>query len=68
MRIKMRATGRQLVGYDKESGRVVRRKVYVDTKGRQYVRLGMYAATQPDAHVTREWFCDNILREGMIER
>ena len=68
MRVKMMATGRQLVGYDKESGRVVRRKVYVDSKGRQHVRLGMYAATQPDALVTREWFCDNILNEGMIER
>lgn len=68
MMVRMRPTGRHLVGYDKESGRVVRRKIYVDSKGRQYVRLGMYAMTQPDAHVTREWFCDHVLMEGMIER
>ena len=68
MRVRMRATGRELVGYDKDSGRVVRRKVYVDKSGRRYVRLGMYAATQPDAHVEMNWFCDHILRDGVIQR
>lgn len=68
MIFKMHSTGKNLVGYDKDSGHIVRRRVYEDSRGRQYVRLGMYALTEPDAHVTREWFCENILREGMIER
>lgn len=67
MRVKMRATGRQLVGYDKSSGRIVRRKVYEDRNGNEYVRLGRYAASEPNAHVTKQWFCDNILGEGMVE-
>lgn len=68
MIVRMRATGTQLVGYDKESGRIVRRRIYVDSNGRQYVRMGMYAMNQPDAHVTRDWFCEHILREGTLER
>lgn len=68
MRVMMRATGRKLIGYDQEAGRVVRRSLYEDSDGRQYVRLGRYAPSQPDAHVTREWFCEHIMREGMIER
>lgn len=68
MRIVMRATGRKLIGYDQESGRVVRRSLYEDSDGNQYVRLGRYCASDPNAHVTRKWFCENILKEGMIER
>ena len=68
MIVRMHATGRQLVGYDQEVRRIVRRSLYEDADGRQYVRLGRYAPSQPDAHVTREWFCDHVLRDGMIER
>jgi len=68
MRVTMRATGRKLIGYDQEAGRVVRRSLYEDSEGRQYVRLGRYCASDPNAHVTRNWFCENILKEGMIER
>ena len=68
MIVRMRGTGRQVVGYDRESGRIVRRKVYEDGAGNEYVRLGMYALNEPDAHVTREWFCEHILGEGMVER
>lgn len=68
MYVRMRGTGSRLVGYDKDSGRIVRRKVYVDNKGRRYVRLGAYAATEPDAHVRVEWFCDHILRDGAVQR
>lgn len=64
----MHATGRQLVGYDMEDGHIVRRKLYEDANGNQYVRLGRYAANDPDAHVRRDWFCDHVLREGMVER
>lgn len=68
MTVKMRPTGRTLVGYDKDNGRVVRRKVYSDINGRRYVRLGTYALYQPDACVTADWFCDHVLKDGAIER
>ena len=68
MIVRMHATGRQLVGYDQEAGRIVRRSLYEDADGRQYVRLGRYCASDPNAHVTREWFCDHVLGDGMIER
>lgn len=68
MIVNMHATGRRLIGYDRESGRIVRRKVYEDENGNQYVKLGRYAANDPDAHVRRDWFCDHVLGEGMVER
>ena len=67
MRVMMRATGRKLMGYDHEDGKVVRRSLYEDSDGNQYVRLGRYAS-DPNAHVTRQWFCEHVLGEGMIER
>jgi len=68
MIVRMRDTGRHVVGYDRESGRIVRRKVYEDGAGTEYVRMGRYAMTEPDAHVRKEWFCDHVLMEGMVER
>ena len=68
MIVRMRATGTQLVGYDKSSGRIVRRKLYADASGNEYVRLGRFNDYEPDAHVTREWFCDHILMDGAVER
>lgn len=65
---KLRATGRKLVGYDQEAGMIVRKSLYEDEDGEQYVRLGRYATSTPDTHVTREWFCEHVLGEGMIER
>lgn len=67
MIVKMHDTGRQLVGYDHESGSIVRRKVYADREGNEYVRLGRFAPT-PDAHVSKQWFCDHIIGDGMVER
>lgn len=69
MIVRMRATGQQLVGYDKSSGRIVRRKLYEDADGNEYVRLGrLFNCLDPDAHVTREWFCDHVLRDGAVAR
>lgn len=64
----MTATGRMLVGYDKSSGQVVRRKVFEGTDGTDYVILGRYSIYSPKACVSKEWFCDHILRDGGIER
>jgi hypothetical protein len=68
MIVKMRPTGRTIVGYDHDSGRVVRRKVYEDSEGTEYVRLGTYSATDPNAHVERKWFCKSVLNEQYITR
>ena len=65
---KLKVTGRKLVGYDQEAGTIVRRSLYEDEDGEQYVRLGRYCASDPNAHVTREWFCEHVLKNGMIER
>ena len=68
MIVRMHSTGRNLIGYDHESGRIVRRTIYEDGDGNQYVRLGRFAANDPDAHVSKQWFCDHIMTDGMIER
>ena len=68
MIVRMKDTGRQMVGYDSESGCIVRRKVYVDNNGIEYVRIGRYAMNHNDAYVSKQWFCDNVLKEGMVER
>lgn len=62
----MHSTGATLVGLDKSSGRLVRRRVYEDQEGNEYVRLGSYALDGNDACVSVSWFCDNILMDGML--
>lgn len=64
----MMATGRTLVGYDKDSGQVIRRKVFEGADGSDYVILGRYSMHEPRACVRKDWFCDHILRDGGIER
>lgn len=66
--MRMTATGRTLIGYDKESGRVVRRKIFEGTDGKDYVTLGRYSVYEPGTCVRKDWFCDHVLRDGAIER
>lgn len=68
MMVRMRPTARRLVGYDKESGRIVRRKVFEGNDGREYVAIGRYSLYEPRSMVSKEWFCDHVLRDGAIER
>lgn len=68
MIVKMSPTKRTIVGYDHNTGRVVRRKVYEDSEGTEYVRLGTYASTDQNAHVERKWFCKSVFDDQYITR
>lgn len=64
----MSDTGRHLIGYDHSSGKIVRRRIYADASGNEYVRMGRYSSQDPEACVEKQWFCDHVIKEGTIER
>ena len=56
----LRMTKKNLKGYDRSTGKVVRRTIYEDSDGMRYVALGSYAPNNRDACVPMAWFCKRV--------
>ena len=57
---RLTRTDTTIKGYDRSAGKVVRRSIYKDKDGKEYVSLGSYATSDPDACVPKTWFCKKV--------
>lgn len=57
----LKSTGTHAIGYDQNTGKIVRKPIYEDDDGTQYVIIGRKS-------IPNDSYCETILGNGALEK